>query len=135
VIVEALAPFRGAGELRPSMLLRGGRPLALAELQLDERVSLLDLDDPRVLTRERLRPSQVATRARAVTQRQSAELFERHERSGGLLWWSTFEASWRNVTLFDRAAGGLEARSCTELGLDDPRLVEAAELLGLRLPS
>ena len=49
------------------MLTRMGRPLALAELRLDDEAPLLDLDDPVVLTREALRPSHVATTDRART--------------------------------------------------------------------
>ena len=46
-VAEALAPFRGTGDLRPEMLIRMGRALALAELALDDDAPLLDLDDPR----------------------------------------------------------------------------------------
>jgi hypothetical protein len=116
------------------MLTRAGRPLALAQLELDERVERLDLDDPAVLVREGLRPSQVATRQRATTQRQAAELFERHADLSALMWWSTLEASWRNVTLFDRATDMLTLVSCQPLALDDPLVAEAADVLGLRRP-
>jgi hypothetical protein len=131
VVVESLAPFRGAGDLRASMLRRAGRALALAELELDERAELLDLDNPSVLQREGLRPSQVATRRRATTQPQAAQLFEGHAGLGALLWWSTLEASWQNVTVFDRAAGMLSVAGCDELRLGDPLVEEAARFLGL----
>ena len=65
-IVEQLARFRGQ-RLTPGLLRRRGLPLALAELELDEGAGLIDLDDPVVLRRERLRPSLVATRHREVT--------------------------------------------------------------------
>ena len=60
-IVEQLAAFRGQ-RLTPSLLRRRGLPLALAEIELDTAAPLIDLDDPAVLSRERLRPSRVATR-------------------------------------------------------------------------
>ena len=60
---------------------------------------VVDLDEPRVLVRERLRPSVVATRQREVTQPQALALFERG--AAGMRWWSTFESLWANVTLFD----------------------------------
>jgi hypothetical protein len=47
-------------------------------------------------------------------------------------WWSTYEATWINVTLFDRAASRLRVRSVHALTLDDPAVVDAAELFGLR---
>src|SRR5215831_10503660 len=58
-IVEQLAAFRGQ-RLTASMLRRRGLPLALARLELKEGSELVDLDDPIVLRRERLRPSLVA---------------------------------------------------------------------------
>jgi hypothetical protein len=133
VVVEALAPFRGVGELRASMLTRAGLPLALAQLDLDDDVELLDLDEPSVLVRERLRPSLVATRERAVTQRQAAALYERHDRVGVLSWWSTLEASWRNVTVFDRAASKVATVDCERLQIGDPTIAAAADFLGLRV--
>jgi len=131
-VVEQLARFRGQ-RLLPSLLRRRGLPLALADLDLDEsRVELVDLDDPVVLRRERLRPSRVATRDRQLTQPQAAHLHDRHPRAAGLRWWSTYEALWMNVTMFDRAASHLRVRSVRGLTINDPAVVEAAEFFGLR---
>jgi hypothetical protein len=131
VVVESLAPFRGAGALGSSMLRPGGRALALAQLELDDHAERLDLDDPAVLAREGLRPSEVATRQRAATQPQAARLFERHSGLSALVWWSALEASWQNLTVFDRSAGLLGVVACEELRLDDPVVDEAARFLGL----
>jgi hypothetical protein len=130
-LVEQLARFRGQ-RLLPSLLRRRGLPLALADLELDAEAALIDLDDPAVLDRERLRPSLVATRDRSTTQAQALALFERHATAAGLRWWSTFEASWINVTLFDRAAPRLRVRAVRPLIIDDPLVAEAAEVFGLR---
>lgn len=67
-VAEMLAPFRGTGDLHPAMLIRSGRELALAELELAGDARVIDLDDPAVLVAESLRPSTVATGRRAVTQ-------------------------------------------------------------------
>jgi hypothetical protein len=99
-------------------------PLALARLELDDRRELIDLDDPAVLKRERLRPSQVATRQRTGTQPQALNLFRRHRSAAGLRWWSTWEALWANVTVFDRASGALTLDEVTALTLDHPSLLE-----------
>ena len=131
-IVEQLAAFRGQ-RLMASILRRRGLPLALARLELDDDAGLLDLDDPAVLRRERLRPSRVATRRRAITQPQALDLYRRHPAAAGLRWWSAWEALWVNVTLFDRAAAGLRVVDVHELTLEDPNLLEAAELFGLRV--
>jgi hypothetical protein len=130
-IVEQLARFRGQ-RLLPALLVRRGLPLALAELELADGAELLDLDDPAVLRRERLRPSLVATRAREVTQPQARALYEQHPDAAGLRWWSTFEAQWLNVTLFDRAAGDLRLVSTRSLTVEDEEVTAAAEALGLR---
>jgi len=130
-VVEQLARFRGQ-RLLPALLVRRGLPLALAELKLAERAELVDLDEPAVLRREQLRPSLVATRAREVTQPQARALYERHPGAAGLRWWSTFEAQWLNVTLFDRAAGALELVSVRKLTVEDEEIAAAADVLGLR---
>jgi len=39
-VAEMLAPFRGTGDLRPELLVRSGRQLALAELELDAHAVL-----------------------------------------------------------------------------------------------
>jgi hypothetical protein len=129
-VVEQLARFRGQ-RLSASLLRRRGLPLALAALELEDGAALLDLDDPRVLSREKLRPSLVATRARDVTQPQARRLFERG--ADGLRWWSTYEAQWANVTLFDRAARALHVEDVRGLTVDDPAVVEAADFFGLRV--
>jgi len=130
-IVEQLARFRGQ-RLLPSLLRRRGLPLAVADLEINEGAELVDLDDPVVLRREKLRPSRVATRDRSVTQAQAARLHDGHSRAAGLRWWSTYEASWINATLFDRAASQLQMRSVRALTLEDPIVVEAADFFGLR---
>jgi RES domain-containing protein len=131
-VVEQLARFRGQ-RLSPSLLLRRGLPLGLAELELRDGAELVDLDEPTVLRRERLRPSRVATRQREITRPQARALHERHPDAAGLRWWSTFESLWANVTLFDRAAPGLRLASVRALDLADEEILSAADVLGLRL--
>jgi hypothetical protein len=133
-VVEQLARFRSQ-RLLPSLLRRRGLPLALADLELEADTPLVDLDDPVVLRRERLRPSLVATRRREVTQRQARRLHDAHPEAAGLRWWSTYESQWTNVTLFERAASRLRVRTVRALGLDDPTVVDAAEFFGLRTPA
>jgi hypothetical protein len=130
-LVETLADFRGQ-RLVPTMLRQRGLPLAVAELELDESAEVVDLDDPRTLVRTRLRPSQVATRNREVTQPQALRLYERHPAAAALRWWSTHEASWPNFTVFDRAADLLRVVAVRAVGPDDAAVVEATGLLGLR---
>ncbi|HWT44991.1 MAG TPA: RES domain-containing protein [Vicinamibacterales bacterium] len=132
-VVEQLAAFRGQ-RLIAALLRRRGLPLALAQLELDDsRTPLLDLDDPAVLRRERLRPSRVATRSRTVTQPLALALFRSHPRAAGLRWWSTWESLWTNVTVFDRAARALSVARVEPLSLEHPAVLEAADFFGLRV--
>ena len=79
-----------------------------------------------------LRPSQVATNRRAVTQSDAARLFDAHPDAAGLRWWSTLEASWINATLFDRAARAAARRAtCTRSEPADEDVRAAAAFLGL----
>lgn len=130
-VAEMLAPFRGTGDLHPQLLVRSGRQLGLAELELAEAATVIDLDDPGVLITESLRPSVVATGQRSVTQAYAIGQFERHSDAAGLRWWSTLEASWIQVTLFDRAVGALSVRSIRTLTIDDDAVTAAASHLGL----
>jgi len=130
-VVEQLARFRSQ-RLQPALLRRRGLPLALAALELNGQAEIIDLDDPRVLVRERLRPSSVATRKRQVTQAQARALHGKHPRAAALRWWSAFEASWVNYTVFDRAVSALSVVSVRELSLDDESVIGAADFLGLR---
>ena len=131
-IVEQLARFRGQ-RLTPALLRRRGLPLALAELHLAADETLVDLDDPAVLRRLRLRPSQVATRRREVTQPQALTLFERHPDAAGVRWWSTYESLWVNVTLFDRAIPRVRVEAIRPLTVDDEAVGEAADFFALRV--
>jgi hypothetical protein len=130
-VAESLAGFRGTGRLTASMLTQLGRPLALAEIALPDDAAVIDLDDPAVLVAEELRPSRVATRARGITQGIAAELYRAHPEAAALRWWSTLEASWINLTLFDRATPALTVTDVAELRIDDPVVRDAAALLGL----
>jgi hypothetical protein len=132
-VVEQLAPFRGQ-RLVPALLQRRGHALALAQLELDDtKAPLIDLDDPAVLRRERLRPSRVATRTRAVTQPQALTLFRTHAGAAGLRWWSSWEALWSNVTLFDRAVRALDLVHVETLTTDHAAVQEVSDFFGMRL--
>lgn len=128
-VVEQLARFRGQ-RLIAQMLVRRGLPLAVAAIELRDDAEVIDLDDPVVLRRLRLRPSVVATRNRSITQPQALGVY-RETNATGLRWWSIFESLWMNYTLFDRARVRLALQEARPLSLDDDTVVEAADYLGL----
>jgi hypothetical protein len=128
-VVEQLAQFRGQ-RLIEAMLVRRGLPLAVAAIELPDELELIDLDDPVVLRRRRLRPSLVATRDRSVTQPQALAAY-RETAAAGLRWWSIFESLWANCTIFDRAGPRLAVRDVRALSLQNSAVVEAVDYLGL----
>jgi hypothetical protein len=129
-VAEILAQFRGE-PLTEGLLDIESTRLAAVPLHLADDTKLIDLDEPRVLGRERLRPSVVATHDRVATQSYAERLFDTHPDAAGVRWWSTIESSWINVTLFDRGLRRARAGTPEPLTLDHPAVVEAAEFLGL----
>ena len=129
-VVERLARFAGR-TLTADKLLARRLPVALTAISLSDDGLLVDLDDPAVLVGEGLRPSRVATHDRSITQAGAADTYTSHPDAVGLRWWSTFEALWANVTLFDRAEGLLSVEDVQPLSLGDEVVVEAADFLGL----
>jgi hypothetical protein len=95
------------------------------ELPTSEHQRLPGYGSPRQASREiRLRnPADI---------QQARRLFERHRRASGLRWWSPYEASWMNVTLFDRARSALRVSSVRALTVDDTDVTEAADFFALR---
>ena len=124
VVPHRLAPFR------PERMLERGAMTARNGEILHETFAVVPAV---VLRREHLRPSQVATRQRLVTQPQARELHDKHPDTAGLRWWSSYEALWANVTLFDRAALMLRRLSVHALTVDDPVVVEAADFFAMRV--
>ena len=130
-VAEQIAHLRGQS-LVDSDLDRGGLRLAMVELDAPIERRMHDLDEPRILSRWRLRPSEVATRRRSVTQKWAARIFRGRGSPWGVRWWSTLEASWLHVTLFDRGAARLRIRHPPErLTADHPAVRRAAEELGI----
>lgn len=76
-----------------------GSVRALATIDAQD-VDVVDLDDPAALIERALRPSQVVTRDRAVTQVWSLAIF-REGRWDGVRWWSYHNPSWGSFGLWD----------------------------------
>lgn len=112
--------FRGAPSLPGSVR-------ALASYTLDDDHAVCDMDDTHRLVELELRPSQVVTRDRSVTQRWAAELFSQ-DRFVGVRWWSYYDARWGSLALWHA-----DLLTVTDVEvLDDvaqPDFVEAAEVL------
>jgi hypothetical protein len=129
-VVEQLARFRG-NRFVPGMLVRRKLPLAVATIELSDRAEIVDLDDAQTLLGQGLRPSDVATRIRERTQPQALALYRAHGRAAALRWWSIHEASWANLTVFQRASRRLRVRDVLPLTAEDAAFTPAADFLGL----
>lgn len=77
---------------------------SMAHFEYRNSARLVDLDDPDVLVRFHLKPSQVMTHDRSVTRNMAETLYASGAK--GLLWPSALEASWINATLFTTRCRG-----------------------------
>jgi hypothetical protein len=132
-VAERIQGLRGQVLTNLDFRRRDGSRLALAVLDDSAVTGIVDLDDPSELARRDVRPSQVATRKRDITQPMALSLYR--ERVPGFSWWSTLEATWANTTLFvERVARRLRAAAEPELlSVDHPAVRAAADVLGVRL--
>ncbi len=117
-------PLWTAAMLETPSLERGRR--ALASYELPDRAGVLDLDDPDALKRLGLRPSDIVTRDRAVTQRWALAAYREH-RWIGVRWWSYYDPRWYSYGLWDRRH--LTVTGVEPLSLDHPAVVDAATVL------
>jgi hypothetical protein len=132
-IAERIQPLRGQTLTNDDFRRLGHLTLALVALALDPAAPLVDLDDPAVLVARGWRPSQVATRRRAVTQRMARRVYE--EGVVGMRWWSTLAADWTNLTLFHERALRVVSVAAPPrpLSIELPEVQQAAEDLGVRI--
>jgi hypothetical protein len=132
-VAESMAFARGRSLHDGDFVTARGTVRAVVGLQIEDGISVLDLDDPQILVERRLRPSQVATRQRPITQRIATALFD--EGATGFLWWSTLDAAWVNATLFhERALPYVSiATRPRRLSTRLPEVQEAAERIGISL--
>lgn len=134
-VAEAIQYLRGQDLTDDDFLRHGARTKALVGLRLHEASYLVDLDDPSQLVMRRVRPSQVATLRRTVTQRLAASIFG--EGAAGMMWWSALEAEWTNVTLFyERVLASVAiVQPPRPLSIGIPEVQQAAEHLGIQIQS
>lgn len=90
---------------------------ALAAYELPDAVKVRNLDDAQALLDEELRPSQVVTRDRSITQAWSAKI-QSTSRYAGVSWWSYYDSAWQSAALWD-------IRRLTLVG--NPRLLNATD--------
>jgi hypothetical protein len=132
---EVIKSFRGQLLVNEVFERAAGGSSALACLETQKNLTLVDLDDPKQLDKRKLLPSQVVSPQRTVTQEMTRALHD--EGVAGFLWWSTLNSGWKNVTLFEsrvrrelKVVAGPRA-----LSLDDPDVLAAAKELSIEIDS
>lgn len=132
-IAERIHHLRGQTLTNDDFKRVDGTSLALVGLRVEPSLALIDLDDPAQLVARGLRPSHVASRQRVVTQKIAENIFD--EGAAGLLWWSTLDADWINVTLFhERVLPHVTITIAPRrLVTQMPEVRQAAERLGVRI--
>jgi hypothetical protein len=107
-LAEVLQGFRASREIRRGHLRRAVRgrrgvyhPLAIVDTWLPDDVydALPDLGDPQTLVDLGIRPDDLSSRDRGVTQRISRKLHDDHG-VPGFRWWSAFRGEWRVAVLY-----------------------------------
>lgn len=132
-IAELLQGFRGSTITNKVFSSPDGKVRVLIRFAIGKNVKLIDLNDPKTLSKFKWKPSQVASMQRATTQNMSRLLFEKGV--DGFTWWSMLEASWVNATLFQsRIAKYINGiGEVVTLDAKLPEVVEAAKILKIRI--
>ena len=117
------AVFAGSPSLPGSMR-------AIARYRLSDEAPLCDLDDPELLRRLRLRPSEVVSRDYGRTRAWARRIYEQRQWIG-VRWWSYYDPRWASVGLWDTSR--LEVEDVQSLRVDHPALVEASRTIVRRI--
>lgn len=117
-----------------------GARRALGAFEVPDDARILDLDDANALRDRALRPTQVVSRNRPVTQRWALSIFEETTSDGsrkwdGVRWWSYHRPHWTVIALWT-PLGEQPIHSCSRverLTLTHPAVVDAARSLGMQI--
>ena len=123
-VAEAFASFSRWGDF----LLdhpRGARRTLIA-IDVPDDLTVLDLDDGRALVRRRLRPSQVVTKDRGVTQAWARKVWDEGEWAG-VRWWSYHDPRWSTLGLWTMT--GVSVAALEQLSATHDAVVEASEVM------
>ena len=108
-------------EAAPALRTLPRSRFALATYEID---ALYDMDDPAALTALGLRPSDVVTCDRSVTQAWAERVFETGAYSG-VSWWSYYSLAWKSIGVWDIARLRL-VNAPRLLMIGDPAVATAA---------
>jgi hypothetical protein len=118
-------------EADPATPFLPGSRFALAAFDSPNGLDIRQLDDAQALLDEALRPSQVVTRDRSISQAWAARI-QAAGRYAGVAWWSYYDSSWHSYALWDIARLSLVG-SPRILRNGDDEVARAAATIGRRL--
>lgn len=105
-----------------------GSARSLATYSIADASAIFDLDDADALSSLGLRPSQVVTRDRQVTQPWARAIYQQG-RWSGVRWWSYYDPRWYSYAIWDLPALMAEPQTIRALTIEDPAVTEASEVL------
>lgn len=108
-----------------------GSVRALGVYELPDSLPLLDLDDGRNLADRAVRPTQVVTRVRAVTQAWALRVFDERDSGGarlwaGVRWWSYHRPTWPVFGIWGHTPVNVDVQVLT---MSHPAISDAARNL------
>jgi RES domain len=103
---------------------------SLAWFEIDDKAPISNLDDPHELVSRQLRPSGVIARDYSRTQAWALNIFS-SATVAGIRWWSYHDARWANLGLWDLSV--ITDFGVNPLGIDDPAMQDAADVLSIRI--
>lgn len=119
-------------ELKEFFELKDDNFKSVAKLNITKEVKILDLTEPDNLVKLNIKPSDMATHTRQITQDISAKIFT--QGYDGFLWWSVLESRWTNVTLYElRIKDKIEIGNIEKLSIEVRELQSALELLNITI--
>jgi hypothetical protein len=132
-IAERLKQFRATTLSEDDLWFNDFR-WALAAIEVEESIALLDLTDPNVLVDKKINLASIATNDRSLSQQLALRLYG--DGVPGFLWGSSLEAVWTNASLFEsRIKNYLRVEEpVLYLSFNMPEVIEAAKHIGVILP-
>jgi RES domain len=118
------------------MRQKDGRPRCLVTVEIADSTILFDLDDPEVLQRLGIRPSDVVRRNRDRTQELAQQVWieSLSTKARGFRWWSYWRPEWTMAVLWSDSLDApwfpfVNVVDVTELRMDTPAIILAADVL------
>jgi hypothetical protein len=131
-VAERIKPFRNMKINNDDLIMKDGSKLALASYEL-KGANLVDFRDARELIKMKIAPADIGTQDREVSQKLSAAVHQ--SEADGFIWWSTINAKWSNLSLFDSKTKNKLSLTgkIIELNIANDLVIEAAKILNIGL--